>query len=167
MEQHTWNRTPLPFYLLTLAGAQIEEMWKDTTSSMKKIGVGIGVVDRNRNPRLSDTLGVRHVPSIIGVVNGYVSFYSGLITKEGLKEFVTGLFPSGLIETVSVLRSGGNVICQTNLLLTITMKSSATYFSISLSIFTIKQVIRHCCYPVSFHTLCYSLWTINSCSTNL
>lgn len=88
---------------------------------MKKNGVGIGVVDRNRNPRLSDTLGVRHVPSIIGVVNGYVSFYSGSITKEGLKDFVTGLFPSGLIETVSVLRSGGNVICQRNLLLTITI----------------------------------------------
>lgn len=83
------------------ACAQIEEMWKDTTSSMKKIGVGIGVVDRNRNPRLSDTLGVRHVPSIIGVVNGYVSFYSGSITKEGLKDFVTGLFPRGLIETVA------------------------------------------------------------------
>lgn len=76
---------------------------------MKKNGVGIGVVDRNRNPLLSDSLGVRHVPSIIGVINGYVSFYSGSISKEGLKDFVTGLLPSGLIETVNVLRSGRNV----------------------------------------------------------
>lgn len=106
-----------------MAGAQIEEIWEDTTSSMKKNGVGIGVVDRNRNPRLSDTLGVRHVPSIVGVVNGYVSFYSGLITKEGLKDFVTGLFPSGLIETVNVLRSGGNVICLKIILLTIIMNT--------------------------------------------
>ena len=89
--------------VVCLTGAQIEETWEEATRSMKKSGVGIGVINVNRSPRLADTLGVGRVPSIIGVINGYVSFYSGTVTVQGLKDFVIGLFPSDLIERVNNL----------------------------------------------------------------
>lgn len=82
-------------------GAQIEETWDKATNSMKKYGVGIGVINVNRSPRLADTLGAGHVPSIIGVLNGYVTYYSGTVTVKGLKDFVIGLFPGDLIEMVN------------------------------------------------------------------
>ena len=63
--------------------------------------MGIGIINVNRSPRLADTLGVGRVPSIIGIINGYVSFYSGAVTVQGLKDFVTGLFPRDLIEMVN------------------------------------------------------------------
>lgn len=84
-----------------LIGAQIEETWEEASSSMKKAGVGIGIINVNRSPRLSDTLGVGRVPSIIGVINGYVTFYGGTVTVRGLKDFVTGLFPSDAIKMVN------------------------------------------------------------------
>jgi len=83
------------------ACAQIEETWEEASSSMKKAGVGIGIINVNRSPRLSDTLGVGRVPSIIGVINGYVTFYGGTVTVQGLKDFVTGLFPSDAIKMVT------------------------------------------------------------------
>ena len=86
---------------LCQTGAQIEEMWEEATSSMKKAGMGIGIININRSPRLVDNLGVGRIPSIIGVINGYVTFYSGTVTVQGLKDFVIGLFPSGLIEMVN------------------------------------------------------------------
>ena len=67
---------------------------------MKKAGVGIGIVNVNRSPSLADALGVGRVPTIIGVINGRVMFYSESVTVQGLKDFVIGLFPSGLIERV-------------------------------------------------------------------
>ena len=68
---------------------------------MKKVGVGIGTINVNRSPRLADSLSVGHVPSIIGILNGYVTFYSGTVTVQGLKDFVMGLFPSDLIQMVN------------------------------------------------------------------
>ena len=81
-------------------GAQIEEVWEQASSSMKKVGVGIGIINVNRSPRLVDALGAGRVPTIIGVINGRVMFYNDRVTVQGLKDFVMGLFPSGLIEKV-------------------------------------------------------------------
>ena len=63
--------------------------------------MGIGIININRSPRLADSLSVGRVPSIIGVLNGYVTFYGGTVTVQGLKDFVNGLFPSDLIQMVS------------------------------------------------------------------
>ena len=95
-----------------LTGAQIEEIWEDTTNGMKKNGMGIGIVNINSSPRLADALGIRHVPSIIGVINGYISFYSGSVTKQRLKDFVTGLFPGGLIQMVNAFCFQLVLICR-------------------------------------------------------
>ena len=67
---------------------------------MKKVGVGIGIININRSPRLVDALGTGRVPTIVGVINGRVMFYNDWVTVQGLKDFVMGLFPSGLIEKV-------------------------------------------------------------------
>ena len=83
------------------AGAEIEETWQEASRSMEKAGVGIGIINVNRSPRLADSLSVGRVPSIIGVLNGYVTFYGGTVTVRGLKDFVNGLFPSDLIQMVS------------------------------------------------------------------
>ena len=92
------------FILVTIyycfKGAQIEEVWEQASSSMKKVGVGIGIINVNRSPRLVDALGAGRVPTIIGVINGRVMFYNDRVTVQGLKDFVMGLFPSGLIEKV-------------------------------------------------------------------
>ncbi|XP_068753593.1 dnaJ homolog subfamily C member 16-like [Montipora capricornis] len=112
IDYRTYYKTILPMssekpYLIKFiadwcfACAQIEEIWEDTTHGMKKNGMGIGIVNINSSPRLADALGIRHVPSIIGVINGYISFYSGSVTKRRLKDFVTGLFPGGLIQMVT------------------------------------------------------------------
>jgi len=72
---------------------------------MKKVGVGIGIINVNRSPRLVDALGAGRVPTIVGVINGRVMFYNDRVTVQGLKDFVMGLFPSGLIEKVKFKRS--------------------------------------------------------------
>ncbi|KAM7439612.1 DnaJ molecular chaperone y domain [Porites harrisoni] len=94
-------------YLIEIIGdwcfacAEIEETWQEASRSMEKAGVGIGIINVNRSPRLADSLSVGRVPSIIGVLNGYVTFYSGTVTVRGLKDFVSGLFPSDLIQMVT------------------------------------------------------------------
>ena len=63
--------------------------------------MGIGIINVNRSPRLVDALGAGRVPTIVGVINGRVLFYNDRVTTvQGLKDFVMGLFPSGLIEKV-------------------------------------------------------------------
>ncbi|KAJ7393494.1 sub C, member 16 [Desmophyllum pertusum] len=84
------------------ACAQIEETWEEASNSMKKVGVGIGIINANRSPRLVDALGAGRVPTIIGVINGRVIFFSDSVTVQGLKDFVIALFPNGLIEKVTV-----------------------------------------------------------------
>ena len=83
---------------------------------MKKVGVGIGIINVNRSPRLVDALGAGRVPTIIGVINGRVIFYNDRVTVQGLKDFVMELFPSGLIEKVvkNKLISFSNTTCNTS-----------------------------------------------------
>jgi len=83
------------------ACAQIEESWEQASSSMKKVGVGIGIINVNRSPRLVNALGARRVPTIVGIINGRVMFYNDRVTVQGLKDFVMGLFPRGLIEKIT------------------------------------------------------------------
>jgi len=88
--------------LFCFKGAQIEEVWEQASNSLKKVGVGIGIININRSPRLVNALGAGRVPTIIGVINGRVMFYNDRVSVQGLKDFVMGLFPRGLIEKVRV-----------------------------------------------------------------
>ena len=85
---------------LSIKGAQIEEIWEEASNKIKRVGVGIGIINVHRSLRLADALGAERVPSIIGVINGRVAFYNEMVTVQGLKDFVLELFPRGLIEKV-------------------------------------------------------------------
>jgi hypothetical protein len=81
---------------------QIEDIWERASNDLKKLGVGTGVININRNPRLVDRLGVDHVPQIIGVINGQVHFFTKRISVKELKDFVVGLFSVDLIRRVCI-----------------------------------------------------------------
>lgn len=64
-------------------------------------GVGIGVVDVGYERRLANHLGAHRTPSILGVVNGKVTFFHYAVVREHLKQFVEDLLPQRLVEKVS------------------------------------------------------------------
>lgn len=64
-------------------------------------GVGIGVVDVGHERRLANHLGAHRTPSILGVINGKVTFFHYAVAKEHLRQFVEDLLPQRLVEWVS------------------------------------------------------------------
>lgn len=65
-------------------------------------GVGIGVVDVGYERRLANHLGAHRTPSILGVINGKVTFFHYAVAKEHLRQFVEDLLPQRLVERVHV-----------------------------------------------------------------
>lgn len=68
-------------------------------------GVGIGVVDVGYERRLANHLGAHRTPSILGVINGKVTFFHYAVAKEHLRQFVEDLLPQRLVERVSICLS--------------------------------------------------------------
>lgn len=68
-------------------------------------GVGIGVVDVGYERRLANHLGAHRTPSILGVINGKVTFFHYAVAKEHLRQFVEDLLPQRLVERVNVCLS--------------------------------------------------------------
>ena len=66
-------------------------------------GVGIGVVDVGYERRLANHLGAHRTPSILGLINGKVTFFHYAVAKEHLRQFVEDLLPQRLVEKVSTL----------------------------------------------------------------
>lgn len=64
------------------------------------VGVGIGVVDIGFERQLANHLGAHRTPSILGVINGKVSFFQYAVAREYLKQFVESLLPTKLVEKV-------------------------------------------------------------------
>lgn len=67
------------------------------------VGVGIGVVDVGYERRLANHLGAHRTPSILGVLNGKVTFFHYAVATEHLRQFVEDLLPQRLVERVNVL----------------------------------------------------------------
>lgn len=65
------------------------------------LGVGIGVVDVGYERRLANHLGAHRTPSILGVINGKVTFFHYAVVKEHLRQFVEDLLPQRLVEKVN------------------------------------------------------------------
>lgn len=63
-------------------------------------GVGIGIVDLGYERRLANQLGAHRAPSIIGLVNGRVTFYHQAVVREHLRQFIEDLLPHKLVEKV-------------------------------------------------------------------
>jgi len=66
-------------------------------------GVGIGVVDVGYERRLANHLGAHRTPSILGVLNGKVTFFHYAVAKELLRQFVEDLLPQRLVEKVTLI----------------------------------------------------------------
>uniref|UniRef100_A0A8D0CRK8 DnaJ heat shock protein family (Hsp40) member C16 n=1 Tax=Sander lucioperca TaxID=283035 RepID=A0A8D0CRK8_SANLU len=79
----------------------IEPVWKEVVEEMETLGVGIGVVDVGNERRLANHLGAHRTPSILGVLNGKVTFFHYAVAKEHLRQFVEDLLPQRLVEWVT------------------------------------------------------------------
>ncbi|XP_051913314.1 dnaJ homolog subfamily C member 16-like [Hippocampus zosterae] len=79
----------------------IEPVWKEVVQEMEMLGVGIGVVDVGYERRLANHLGAHRTPSILGVINGKVTFFHYAVAKEHLRQFVEDLLPQKLVDWVS------------------------------------------------------------------
>lgn len=64
-------------------------------------GVGIGIVDLGYERRLASQLGAHRAPSIIGLVNGRVTFFHQAVVREHLRHFIEDLLPQKLVEEVN------------------------------------------------------------------
>ncbi|XP_034394124.1 dnaJ homolog subfamily C member 16-like isoform X2 [Cyclopterus lumpus] len=79
----------------------IEPVWKEVVQELETLGVGIGVVDVGYERRLANHLGAHRTPSILGVINGKVTFFHYAVAKEHLRQFVEDLLPQRLVEWVT------------------------------------------------------------------
>lgn len=64
-------------------------------------GVGIGVIHAGYERRLAQHLGAHSTPSILGLINGKVTFFHNAVVRENLRQFVESLLPGVLVEKVS------------------------------------------------------------------
>uniref|UniRef100_A0A665WXY4 DnaJ homolog subfamily C member 16 n=1 Tax=Echeneis naucrates TaxID=173247 RepID=A0A665WXY4_ECHNA len=79
----------------------IEPVWKETVQELEPLGVGIGVVDLGYERRLVNQLGAHRAPSIIGLVNGRVTFFHQAVVREHLRQFIEDLMPNKLVEKIT------------------------------------------------------------------
>lgn len=63
--------------------------------------MGIGIVDLGYERRLANQLGAHRAPSIIGLVNGRVTFFHQAVVQEHLRQFIEDLLPHKLVEKVT------------------------------------------------------------------
>nr|XP_020448655.1 dnaJ homolog subfamily C member 16-like isoform X2 [Monopterus albus] len=79
----------------------IEPVWKETVQQLEPLGVGIGIVDLGYERRLATQLGAHRAPSIIGLVNGKVTFFHQAVVREHLQQFIEDLLPHRLVEKIT------------------------------------------------------------------
>lgn len=64
-------------------------------------GVGIGVVHAGYERRLAHHLGAHSTPSILGLINGRITFFHNAVVRENLRQFIESLLPGNLVEKVT------------------------------------------------------------------
>uniref|UniRef100_A0A2K6AVU7 DnaJ homolog subfamily C member 16 n=1 Tax=Macaca nemestrina TaxID=9545 RepID=A0A2K6AVU7_MACNE len=79
----------------------IEPVWKEVVQELEELGVGIGVVHAGYERRLAHHLGAHSTPSILGIINGKISFFHNAVVRENLRQFVESLLPGNLVEKVT------------------------------------------------------------------
>ncbi|XP_028393821.1 dnaJ homolog subfamily C member 16-like isoform X2 [Dendronephthya gigantea] len=70
----------------------VEEIWDYTARDLKNHGIGTGNVNRNMDPQLAKFLGVRKLPDFVAVISGKLYHYTGTVSVQNLKNFVSGIF---------------------------------------------------------------------------
>ncbi|XP_075997095.1 dnaJ homolog subfamily C member 16 [Genypterus blacodes] len=79
----------------------IEPVWKEAVQELEPMGVGIGILDLGFERRLANQLGAHRAPSIIGLVNGRVTFFHQAVVREYLRQFMEDLLPQRLVEKIT------------------------------------------------------------------
>ncbi|KAK2105988.1 DnaJ sub C member 16 [Saguinus oedipus] len=84
----------------------IEPVWKEVVQELEELAiqvlsVGIGVVHAGYERRLAHHLGAHSTPSILGIINGKISFFHNAVVRENLRQFVESLLPGNLVEKVT------------------------------------------------------------------
>lgn len=79
----------------------IEPVWRETVQQLEPLGVGIGIVDMGYERRLANQLGAHRTPSIIGLVNGRITFFHQAVVVEHLRQFIEDLLPQRLVEKIN------------------------------------------------------------------
>uniref|UniRef100_A0AC11DP19 DnaJ heat shock protein family (Hsp40) member C16 n=1 Tax=Ovis aries TaxID=9940 RepID=A0AC11DP19_SHEEP len=79
----------------------IEPVWKEVVQELEGLGVGIGVVHAGYERRLAHHLGAHSTPSILGIINGKISFFHNAVVSENLRQFVESLLPGNLVEKLT------------------------------------------------------------------
>ncbi|KAM8917417.1 dnaJ homolog subfamily C member 16 [Spinachia spinachia] len=79
----------------------IEPVWKETVLELEPLGVGVGIVDLGYERRLAHQLGAHRAPSLIGLVNGRVTFFHQAVVREHLRQFIEDLLPQKLVEKIT------------------------------------------------------------------
>lgn len=72
-------------------------------------GAGIGVVHAGYERRLAHHLGAHSTPSLLGLINGKITFFHNAVVRENLRQFMENLLPGNLVEKVR--SSMGGVRC--------------------------------------------------------
>lgn len=96
--------------MILFLGAAVKEIWEHSARDLKSQGVGIGLVNKNIDPRLATELGARKLPDFVAVVNSKLYHYTGAVSVKNLKNFVNGLFPKDLVHEVCCLIFGQRYI---------------------------------------------------------
>uniref|UniRef100_A0A8V0ZF12 DnaJ homolog subfamily C member 16 n=1 Tax=Gallus gallus TaxID=9031 RepID=A0A8V0ZF12_CHICK len=79
----------------------IEPVWKEVAQELEALGVGIGVVHAGYERRLAHHLGAHSTPSILGLINGKITFFHSAVVRENLRQFVENLLPGNLVEKIT------------------------------------------------------------------
>ncbi|XP_077168169.1 dnaJ homolog subfamily C member 16 isoform X2 [Paroedura picta] len=79
----------------------IEPVWKEVVQELEALGVGIGVVHAGYERRLAHHLGAHSTPSILGLINGRITFFHNAVVRENLRQFVESLLPGNLVEKIT------------------------------------------------------------------
>ncbi|KAL8198572.1 UNVERIFIED_CONTAM: DnaJ subfamily C member 16 [Gekko kuhli] len=85
----------------------IEPVWKEVVQELEALGVGIGVVHAGYERRLAHHLGAHSTPSILGLINGRITFFHNAVVRENLRQFVESLLPGNLVEKVTCFKRLG------------------------------------------------------------
>ncbi|XP_061841640.2 dnaJ homolog subfamily C member 16-like [Nerophis lumbriciformis] len=79
----------------------MEPVWKEIVQALEPLGVGIGIVDLGYERRLANQLGAHRAPSIIGLLNGRVTFFHQAIVPDYLRHFIEDLLPNKLVQKIT------------------------------------------------------------------
>ncbi|XP_034022879.1 dnaJ homolog subfamily C member 16-like [Thalassophryne amazonica] len=79
----------------------IEPVWKEVVQELEPLGVGIGIVNLGYERPLANQLGAYRAPSIIGLMNGRVTFFHQAVVRDHLRQFIEDLLPQMLVEKIT------------------------------------------------------------------